>query len=280
MIQAGIFSKTFSRPTLQEVLAAVQAQGLEAVHLNCQSAGMAALPESVSEEQLQAMARDLQSAKVNTVGISATFNMLHPDKQVVAQGEASFQVICQIAHTLGIPLVTVCTGSRNTEDQWAPHPENQTPASWAAMLEVFGRILPVAQAYDIYLGVEPELGNVVDTPAKARQLFRDLASDRIRFILDPANLFETLDHPGTLREVVAESVDMLADALGMVHVKDRAPAGEIVPAGEGAVDFPHFFGCLKQAGFAGPAIIHGLPESAVPRVVEKVKQWLEGLSTQ
>ena len=46
-MQLGIFAKTYTRPTVEEVFDAVAADGFTAVHFNFASAGLPSLPESV-----------------------------------------------------------------------------------------------------------------------------------------------------------------------------------------------------------------------------------------
>ena len=42
--------------------------------------------------------------------------------------------------------------------------------------------------------------------------------------------------------------------------------GGFVAAGTGVIDFPHFLACLRQAGFDGPLVAHGLSEAEAPAV--------------
>jgi sugar phosphate isomerase/epimerase len=60
----------------------------------------------------------------------------------------------------------------------------------------------------------------------------------------------------------------------MAHAKDRTADGGFAAAGKGVIDFRHFIGCLKQAGFDGPLIAHGLDASEAPGVA----QFLKGLT--
>jgi sugar phosphate isomerase/epimerase len=53
-------------------------------------------------------------------------------------------------------------------------------------------------------------------------------------------------------------VDLLADRIAMAHAKDRDASGRFATAGKGVVDFPHFLGRLRAAGFDGDLVTHGL----------------------
>ena len=135
----------------------------------------------------------------------------------------------------------------------------------------------IADRYDVDLGIEPELGNVVNSAAKARRLIDELGSPRVKIILDPANLFETASL-AEQREIVAAGIDLLADRIAMGHAKDRTAAGEFTTAGKGVLDYPHYLACLKRAGFAGPIVAHGLTAAEAPQVAQKLQGLLETLA--
>ncbi len=52
------------------------------------------------------------------------------------------------------------------------------------------KAVALAHANSVDLGIEPELANVIDSAAAARRLIDEIASPRLRVVLDPANLVE------------------------------------------------------------------------------------------
>ncbi len=115
--------------------------------------------------------------------------------------------------------------------------------SLARPASVVAAACEIAERWDILLGVEPELANVVSDARQALRLMRELGSDRIRIVLDPANLFET----ATLSEqhrLISDSVEMLGEHIAMAHAKDRVADGSFVAAGAGIVDYRHFLAAL------------------------------------
>jgi sugar phosphate isomerase/epimerase len=132
----------------------------------------------------------------------------------------------------------------------------------------------IAERFDIELGIEPELANVVSSARAARRLLDEMNSKRLRIVLDPANLFEVADG-AERRRLIDEAVDLLAAEIGMAHAKDRHADGSFAAAGQGVVDFPHFIGRLKAAGFDGPLITHGLTEAEAPDVGAFLRTVLE-----
>jgi sugar phosphate isomerase/epimerase len=256
-MKLGIFAKTFAGNSPLAVLQAAAAAGYASVQYNMACSGLSALPDEVTTDEARAVREASIATGVEIAAISATYNMTHPDPAKRRAGRNSFAAIAARAHEMGSNLLTVCSGSMDAEDQWRHHPENDSPGAWAVMIDEFRALIEIADRHDILIGVEPELANVVTSAEKARTLIDSLGSDRIRIVLDPANLAEvaTLDDR---RRIIADAVDLLADRIVMAHAKDRNADGSFATAGTGVVDFPHFIGCLRKAGFTGSLITHGL----------------------
>lgn len=264
-MQTGIFAKTFSGD-LETIFDKIAAQGIELVHFNFECVGLPALPIEISPAVVDYIKQAADARNLQLPSISATFNMISPNSAEREEGLRSFAEIARIAPQLGTTTLSLCTGSRNERDKWAWHPDNATREAWLAMCSVMEKLLSVAEDYDLLLGVEPELGNVVSDPIKAKQLLDEFQTDRIKIILDPANLFEE----GTreeIRPILAEAINLLQPHLGMAHAKDRNADGTFCAAGKGVVDFPFFIQTLKNAGFDGPIVLHGLKEEEVPECV-------------
>ena len=107
---------------------------------------------------------------------------------------------------------------------------------------------------------------MVDANGKIRDISAHVA-DLSGSVLDPANLFETgpLDEQ---RELVAAAVELVGEHLIMAHAKDRAADGSFVAAGKGVIDFRHFVGRLRAAGFDGDLVAHGLAAAEAPGVAQ------------
>ncbi len=262
-MRLGIFAKTFEGVQPDPVLHQAAAAGYAAVQYNMACSGIGSLPVEIPQAAAEAVATAARTNRVAIAAVSATYNMLHPDPAQRAQGRAAFTAIAAKARAMGTNLVTLCTGSCDAADQWRHHPENDTAAAWQEMLREFEILLPLAEKHDIILGVEPELANAVSSAAKARRLLDTLRSDRIKIVLDPANLFETeADRPS--RDIIAEAVQLLADSIILAHAKDRLPDGKFTTAGNGVIDFGRYFADLRAAGFSGTVVTHGLAAEEAP----------------
>ena len=264
-MQPGIFAKTFAGSDPETVLDAAKAAGFGTVQWNMACSGLGSLPSAIPAEAAARVAAASRQSGVTLAAVSATYNMIHPDPAERLAGRAAFEAIAGAARAMGTGLVTLCTGSLNAADQWAPHPDNGSPDAWAMLLEEFRAILPVADAQDLTLGIEPEMANVVDSARTARRLIETLGSPRIRIVLDPANLFEAEDADLADR-IVREAVDLLGPAIALAHAKDRALDGSVVAAGRGCIDFAAFRAALAARGYDGPLVAHGCTADEAPGV--------------
>ena len=264
-MQAGIFAKTFSAPAALGALKAAKAAGFETVQFNMACCGLPSMPDEIAPEIIAEVASASRETGVSLAAVSATYNMIHPDPKFRADGMRRLEVIIKSARGMGTSLVTLCTGTRDAEDQWRHHPDNQGAEAWADLLAEMSRAAALAEAYDVFLGIEPELANVVNSADAAKRLLNEIGSPRLRLVLDPANLFETAPD-NERRAIIAHAADTLAGSISMAHAKDRDARGNFVAAGTGVIDFPHFIACLRQAGFDGPMVTHGLSEAEAPGV--------------
>jgi sugar phosphate isomerase/epimerase len=271
-MQLGIFAKTFHGTSPGVVLPQVEAAGFQVTQYNMACSGLPAMPDEISAgivHDIAASSKDLP-----LVALSATYNMIHPDVNEREEGHSRLRVIAQTAETLGIPLITLCTGTRDANDQWKHHPDNNTSAAWSDLLDAMQKVIAIADHYNVDLGIEPELANVISSAAKARQLLDELKSPRVKIIFDPANLFET--EPLTeQRRIISNALNLLAPDITMAHAKDRLASGEFVSAGKGVMDYSHFLSELKQTGFDGSIITHGLSAAEAPMVCEFLKRELQ-----
>ena len=256
-LQLGIFAKTFPGSDPQTVLAAVRAAGYTATQYNMACSGLAAMPDAIGPAAAQAVAQAARGQGVAMTAVSGTYNMIHPDPAVRAAGHARLATLAASCAAMGTRVITLCTGTRDAQDQWREHPDNTTPEAWRDLLASMETAIGIADRHDVLLGIEPELANVVNSAQRARELIDQLGSTRVRIVLDPANLFEVAT-PAAQRDIVAAAIDLLADRIVMGHAKDRHADGRFATAGQGVLDYPHYLDCLRRAGFDGALVTHGL----------------------
>lgn len=273
-MKLGIFAKTFEGTQPGPVLKAVAGAGFVCAQYNMACSGLASMPDAIDEGQARAIAGAAHKAGIEIAAVSGTYNMIHPDRAVREAGHRRLAVLAERSHAMSTRLITLCTGTRDPYDQWKEHPDNGTPEAWRDLLEAVETAIGIAERYDVDLGIEPELANVINSAQKARRLIDQMQSRRIRIVLDPANLFETatLDEQ---RTTISAAIDLLADRIVMAHAKDRNPDGSFATAGKGVLDYGHYLGCLKAIGFTGSLITHGLAAKEAEDVSRFLSEKLE-----
>ena len=163
---------------------------------------------------------------------------------------------------MGTNVITLCTGTRDREDMWRRHPDNDGTEAWNDLLDAMERALVIAEAEDVYLAIEPEQANVIHSAQGARKLLDHFRSRHLRIIVDPANLFERAA-PSEVERIVEEAFDLLGDEIVIAHAKDRDARGRFVAAGQGVLNYDHYVAQLRRINFAGALVLHGLSEDEV-----------------
>jgi sugar phosphate isomerase/epimerase len=163
-------------------------------------------------------------------------------------------------------VITLCTGTRDPEDMWRYHPENDSPGAWRDLLVSMEQAVRVAEEHEVTLAFEPEVNNVVDSAEKSRRLVDEIRSSRLKVVMDAANIFRESELPRA-DEILDKAFELLGEDIVIAHAKDVKSTGEVVAAGRGELDYDRYLENLRGVGFEGPVILHGLGESEVERSV-------------
>jgi sugar phosphate isomerase/epimerase len=263
----GIFAKVFARQDLDEALRLIGEFGMHHTQFNMSCVGLPSMPEQIPPGLANRIKAGFDQHDMNMVALSGTFNMIHPNPDVVADGLRRLGILAASSHQMGTHLITLCTGTRDPDDMWRRHPDNDGQEAWVALLRAVERALMIAETDDIYLGIEPEQANVVNSARKAKKLLDHFRSRRLGIVIDPANLFERAEKSHTER-VVEEAFDLLGETIVMAHAKDRDEHGRFVAAGRGVLNYDHYVAQLRRINYEGTLILHGLSEDEVKPCVD------------
>jgi sugar phosphate isomerase/epimerase len=263
-MRLGIFAKTFARPTVGEVLGAVRAHGLDCVQFNMACAGLPSMPERIDGALCERVRAAADQRGITLAAVSGTFNMIHPDPAKRRAGLDRLRVLAGACHRLGVPVVTLCTGTRDPDDMWRRHPDNDSAAAWRDLLASMRVAVKIAEVAGLTLAFEPEVANVVDTARKGRRLLDEIGSSRLKVVMDGANLFRAGDL-ARMGDVLDEAFALLGPDIALAHAKDLMHDGEAghAAAGTGRLDYARYLRLLRSVGHDGPLILHGLSEAEV-----------------
>lgn len=277
-MHAGIFAKTFVRPSVEEALDAVAAHGIRSVQFNMACAGLPSLPDAIEPSVAQRIADACASRGITMAAVSGTFNVIHPDSRVREDGMRRLDVLAGACKALGTGIVTMSTGTRDAENMWRRHADNDSRGAWRDLCASMERAVTIAEKHGLVLAYEPEVSNVVDTAAKARRLLDEIRSRRLCVLIDGANLFHSGELP-RMHEILDEAFNLLGPDIVLAHAKDLSRDGEAgdQAAGTGLLDYDFYLKLLKRAGYRGPLILHGLTESQVPASIDFLDRKLRTL---
>lgn len=238
-VELGVFARCFPAQAPEPLGRAIADAGFSAVQLNLSAVGLPTIPDAQALDgiDLVSVRRDLEAAGLRIWGLSGSYNLVHPDQDRARAQTVDAARLVRRAPELGVVAVTLCTGSRNADDMWAAHPDNDTPDAWADLLSNLGPLLDAAEDADVLLAVEPEPGNVVSGTDAAVRLLDELGDrgGRIGFILDPANLVGETE-PDAYERVLRDAFDRLGSRAICVHAKDVVTWDERL-AGASGLDF-------------------------------------------
>jgi sugar phosphate isomerase/epimerase len=225
---------------------------------------MESVPASLTEAECDAIRRELEQRGLTNAVLSATFNIIHPNREVRNNGFDGFTLLARSARRLGADIVSVSTGTRDSEDMWRKHSDNDSEDAWREMLVSMARLTAIAEENDVTIAFEPEQANIIDSAKKARDLIDALQSKRVKVLIDAANLLNCAN-VSQQDDVLKEAFDLLGEDIVLAHAKEFCADGKLgnVALGRGVVNFPLYVALLRKAGYRNALILHGFPEEAV-----------------
>jgi len=225
--------------------------------------GSIEIPGSIEPSTIRAIEKAAQKHDLPVMVINGTFNMAHPDEEIRKTGLQRMKILAQAARELGVKYISLCSGTFNRDSLWAYSPDNDTDDAWNAMYGTMERAVETAEKYGITLAIESEASNVISTPERARRLMDSIGSDKLKMILDCANLFHHGEaHPENVKSVITRAFEVYGHDIVIAHGKDiREGDGiDFCGTGDGIVDFSLTADLLKQYGYAGDMFLHGIYE--------------------
>ena len=267
-MHVGLMEGTIRRGTLGETLDAVAAQGIHYLQYHI----------SASLPSLSEIRKELDARKITISALSGTYNMIDPDVEKRHAGLHKLRSVAEQCETLGTSVITLCTGSRDPQSMWRAHPDNNTASAWKDLVESMEKALEVAEEYKVTLAFEPEVSNVIDSAQKARRLLNEMQSPYLKVCMDGANIFHKGELP-KMREILDEAFALLGDDIALAHAKDLDRDGRAghLAAGTGLLDYDQYLGLLKECGYDGAVVLHGLSEEQVPFCVKFLQEKIDVL---
>jgi sugar phosphate isomerase/epimerase len=261
----GIMDGTVVRPTLEETLDAIREYGIYHMQFNLGRAGRAELPQRIDTSLCDRIRHAFDARNMTIAALGGQYNMIHPDVQKRRDGLQGLRVLASACDRLGTSVITLCTGTRDPNNMWRRHPDNDSPDAWTDLVASMRQAVQIAEEYAVTLAFEPEVSNVVDSSRKARRLLDEIGSPHLKVVMDGANIFHAGELP-RMREILDEAFALIGQDVAIAHAKDLDRDGEAghLAAGKGLLDYEHYLSLLNKLEFDVPVILHGLTESELP----------------
>jgi sugar phosphate isomerase/epimerase len=265
LMPVGVLLGTFGQGTLEERLEAVKASGLDCVQVSLDCAGLPAMPDEIPLGLVERIRREAAARGLAVAAVQGTFNMSHPDAEHRRTGLRRLRVLAEACGPMGTSKIHLCTGTRDRDNMWRRHADNDSPAAWRDMTACMREATEIARQVGVVLAFEPEVNNVVDSARKARRLLDEVGSPHLKVTIDPANIFHAGELP-RMREILDEAFALLGRDIVLAHAKDLDRDGDAghLPAGHGKLDYDRYLAWLRRGGFTGPLLLHGLSAAQVP----------------
>jgi sugar phosphate isomerase/epimerase len=268
MATLGLLSPEFPSVSLSANLDAIAETGAVSVQFDLASAVGHTFPAELSQDTVEIINAGFSERQLTLAALSGTYNMIDPDPQTRQAGAEGLNRVIALAPRLGTNVVTLCTGSRDPSNMWRRHPDNDAPEAWADLLVQIEEAVRIAEKYGVTLGVEPEIGNTINSVHKARRLLDEVRSPRLKIVMDGANIFQRGQLPN-MRKVLDEAFELLGSDIALAHAKDLDKDGEAghMAAGRGRLDYRYYMELMRTSGFDGSIILHALkPAEAKDRL--------------
>jgi sugar phosphate isomerase/epimerase len=282
-MEIGLCSEEITRSSIDEVLHTISNYGFKTVQLNLVNVYGEEIPKAnrIETNEMQRIGKIAKQLNLKIIGLNATFNMLENNPETLNQNLDTFERMASITRFLGeeCKILTLCTGSRNPYSRWFSHPYNQTQEAWIMCKKVAAKLVEIADRFDLYLGIETEVNNVVSSPEKARKLIDEIGSSRIKIILDISNMVnEGEATPDDIKSITNRAFENLGNDIYVAHGKDikAGPAIDRTSAGTGIIDFGLILKLLREYGYSGSIVLHHMKqENEIPASYNYMKSIIE-----
>ncbi len=185
---------------------------------------------TLSDEKAAKLVSDYRDREIEVTSIGVFTNLLEPDEQELEKNLAYFEAHMKIASQNKVPYVsTECGFIPGRRGIFADTYE----ADFQWLLNSLKRLTQKAEEYDVAVALEPCVLDVVPSAKRMKDLIDQVESDRLKVLLDPANLIANSSEEDMFK--------YLTPHIAYFHGKDRKvndTYGRVV--GDGDIDWPLF----------------------------------------
>lgn len=194
--------------------------------------GRSDLP-GLTPERAREIAGTYRSAGISIHSMGVYTTLIHPDAEERKANLAYFEAMMKVGGHMGVRTFVSEAGHYRPPGPAPAIPFDYQDEVWKSTIATVKELARIAEAHDATVLLEPIYRSIFASAKRTRVFLEEVASPRIRALLDPANLLEAND--------LEEMFNQLQPWIGCLHAKDRklhVTAG--VPAGQGDLDYVKF----------------------------------------
>lgn len=216
----------------------------------------------LTDKLSRAVAANFRNRGIEIVALGVFTNLIDPDPGERTANLDYFERMMEIAALNGIPRVS-------TECGFIPGQRGINTATYerdfGQLCESLLWLAGKAAHYGLEIALEPCIIDLVPSAKRAADLLTQLGSDRVKILLDPANLISNNTEDEMFRH--------LAPKIAYFHGKDRKVNDVYGRAlGDGDIDWPLFFRLYHQHAGGVPFILEYVSPDNLIEIRDRVLQ--------
>ena len=203
---------------------------------------------SLTPDRCRAIADDYRSAGISIHSMGVYTNLIHPDESERKANLAYFEAMMKIARAMDVRTLITEAGHYDSGKPEPGVPYHLREDVWNQMVATAKQLAQLADRHDCTVLFEPFYRGFLASAKRTRVFLDEVASPRIRALLDPANLLEMND--------LEEMFNQLGPRIDCLHAKDRKlHVDQGVAAGKGDLDYLKFVRLAAQRTPNAPLIL-------------------------
>ena len=221
----------------------------------------------LSTERCKEIAETYRSRGIAIHSIGVYTNLIHPDPSERKANLDYFERMMEVGEAMDVRTFITEAGHYQPDENTSHVAYHFRDDVWKRMISVGKELGKRADAHGAKVLCEPYFGGFFATAKRTRLFLEEVGSERIRALLDPANLLEAND--------LEEMFDQLTPWIDCLHAKDRklhAVGG--VAAGKGDIDYAEFVRLASERTPHAPFILEYVNKDTYRDALAHLKRFL------
>ena len=212
-----------------------------------------------------------QKNDIDIAVLGCYLNLANPDEKQLKEIVNSYMAHIRFASILGCGVVGTETGAPNIDYKYEPGCRGEEALQ--IFIKNLRSVIKYAQDMGVIVAIEPVRSHIVYNSIRAKQVLEEIASPNLQIIFDPVNLLG-MDNYQQQTEVIEEAIDLLGDAVAVIHMKDfiiHSDSFVSVAAGKGQLNYTPIIKFIKEK----KPFIHCTLEDTKPENAVFAKEYIE-----